>query len=204
MGKCDNTSSVVIFLLSVGGGGKCDDRSKCWSGWRIWNSSLSSPGPAGKRVVGLQLKGPLITACQRSCGKLMLSLASFCPQGVGIPGPRSFLGVSIPRGEYLGREYPGPLQGSSTLGVGTQGVSIPGGGYSPHSWHRVTAPKHVRLASKRYASHWNAFLLFMFSVCHCSSDSGCLPPFSDCQFKPILGLHKIWTSTIYWTTITWF
>ena len=44
------------------------------------------------RVCGLVI----ITARQWSCGKVMFSLVCVCSQGLDIPGPRSFPGVTTP------------------------------------------------------------------------------------------------------------
>ena len=82
----------------------------------------------------------LITARQRSCGKVMFLLVSVCPQGVSISGPMSFPGgwVSL---------VPGPLQGGGVdMSRGwvcpEDGCVCAGGGYPllpPCHWHLVAA-----------------------------------------------------------------
>ena len=55
----------------------------------------------------MPLDGLLVTARQRSCGKVVFSQVSVCPQGVGISVPMAFLtvGISGPMSLLGGGEY---------------------------------------------------------------------------------------------------
>ena len=50
----------------------------------------------------------------------------------------------------------------SLLGMGLARIGMSGGEYlrgEEDGYPVLTPPKHIRLASERYASYWNAFLL---------------------------------------------
>ena len=83
----------------------------------------------------------LITARQRSCGKVMFLLVSVCPQGVSISGPMSFPGgwVSL---------VPGPLQGG---GVDmSRGWVCPEDGCVCRGWIPTSTPLPLTPSGSHY------------------------------------------------------
>ena len=71
-----------------------DDRIRspcgcCWFGGSrsaLWSAGGSLGGFSGRRLLKFETKkNSVITACQRSCGKVMFSYVSVCPQGGEIP-----------------------------------------------------------------------------------------------------------------------
>ena len=66
------------------------------------------------------IESAIITGHRRSCRKVMFSLVLPVHRGVGIPGPRSLLGVGMFRGGgYVQRGYPHPATDTYGRQAGT-------------------------------------------------------------------------------------
>ena len=125
-------------------------RHVCSIGWDIRYSCRSQWSPTFR--VHYERNNWFITACQRSCGKVMFSQACICPQGwdrVSLT-PGLFRGLGMPGS----RSFPGGVCISSPM-------CYPDGRYAWYTPWKVHSPCW-HLAWKwtvLYASYWNSFLV---------------------------------------------